>query len=105
MSWFFAWFAQVTLMKVVGLAGQAIFGTRFLVQWLASERAGKSVIPLLFWYISVVGGILTLIYAVYIQEPVFIIAQVGGLIVYLRNLYFIYQDRKTVPGLMDPDRP
>ena len=103
MTWFFAWFASMNVFKVVGLAGQAIFGSRFFVQWIASERARRSVIPLAFWYLSFTGGLLTLIYAVYIQEPVFIIAQIGGLVVYGRNLFFIYRDRRPHP-LMGPDR-
>lgn len=94
MSWFVAWFASMDLIKAIGLAGQAIFGSRFFVQWLASERAGRSVIPVVFWYISILGGVLTLIYAVYRHDPVFILAQVGGLAVYGRNLAFVYRDRR-----------
>jgi len=103
MSWFIDWFLNMNVLKVVGLAGQAIFGARFLVQWLASERAQRSVIPVAFWYISLIGGVLTLIYAVYIQEPVFILSQIGGVVIYMRNLMFIYRDRRAHP-LMGPDR-
>jgi len=104
MTWFIAWFSSITLMKVVGLVGQMIFGSRFLVQWLASERLKRSVIPVAFWYISVVGCLLTLVYAIHIKEPVFILAQVGGLLIYSRNLYFVYRSRREHP-LMGPDRP
>jgi lipid-A-disaccharide synthase-like uncharacterized protein len=104
MSWFIGWFATMNLMKTVGLAGQLIFGSRFFVQWLASERQNRSVIPLAFWHLSFLGGLLTLVYAVYIQEPVFIIAQAGGLIIYGRNLFFVYRDRKRSHPLMGPDR-
>jgi lipid-A-disaccharide synthase-like uncharacterized protein len=104
MTWFIAWFSSITLMKVVGLVGQMIFGSRFLVQWLASERLKRSVIPVAFWYISVVGCLLTLVYAIHIKEPVFVLAQVGGLLIYSRNLYFVYRSRREHP-LMGPDRP
>src|SRR6476659_1283943 len=104
MSWFIAWFASMNLMKTIGLMGQLIFGSRFFVQWLASERAKKSVIPLAFWYLSFVGGLLTFVYAIYIQEPVFILSQLGGMVIYGRNLTFIYRDRRRSHGLMDPDR-
>jgi lipid-A-disaccharide synthase-like uncharacterized protein len=103
MSWFLGWFATMNLMKYVGLAGQVIFGSRFFVQWFASERLKRSVIPLAFWHLSLLGGLLTLVYAVYIEEPVFIIAQIGGVLVYSRNLYFIYRDKRSHP-LLGPDR-
>jgi lipid-A-disaccharide synthase-like uncharacterized protein len=103
MHWFLEWFATMTFMKTVGIGGQAIFGSRFFVQWWASERAKRSVIPLAFWHLSFVGGLLTLIYAVHIREPVFILAQLGGLVIYGRNLMFVYRDRRR-HGLMDPDR-
>ncbi len=104
MSWFIAWFASMNLMKTVGLMGQVIFGSRFFVQWLASERAKKSVIPVAFWYISFFGGLLTMIYAIYIQEPIFILSQVGGMVIYGRNLMLIYRDRSRSHDLLAPDR-
>lgn len=103
MSWFLGWFATMNVMKAIGLSGQVIFGSRFFVQWFASERLKRSVIPLAFWHLSLLGGALTLAYAVYIQEPVFIIAQLGGLLIYSRNLYFIYRDKRAHP-LLGPDR-
>lgn len=78
----------------VGLLGQSMFFARFLVQWLASERQGKSVIPVVFWYFSITGALVTLAYAVYRLDPVFIIGQLMGLMVYSRNLYFIYRQRR-----------
>jgi len=104
MTWFIAWFSSITLMKVIGLVGQVIFGSRFLVQWLASERLGRSVIPVAFWYLSLVGCVLTFGYAIYIKEPVFILAQLGGMMIYSRNLYFVYRDRKRAHPMMGPDR-
>jgi len=62
---------------------------RFVVQWIASERARASVIPVAFWFFSVGGGVLLLIYALYRRDPVFIAGQGFGLLVYIRNLYFI----------------
>ena len=75
----------------VGLLGQAFFSGRFLVQWIASERAKKSVVPRPFWFFSVGGGLTLLAYAIYRQDPVFIIGQGAGLFVYARNLNFIYR--------------
>jgi len=104
MTWFITWFATLNLMKMIGLAGQLIFGSRFFVQWWASEKLKRSVIPLAFWYLSFVGGVLTFVYAIYIEEPVFIISQLGGLVIYSRNLYFIYRDRGRPHPLMAPDQ-
>jgi lipid-A-disaccharide synthase-like uncharacterized protein len=75
-----------------GLLGQAIFGSRFLVQWIASERRKVSHIPVVFWYLSMIGGLITLAYAIHKHDPVFIISQAGGLIVYGRNLMLINRD-------------
>lgn len=73
----------------IGLVGQCLFFMRFFVQWLASERQRKSIIPTAFWYFSLAGGLTLLAYAVYRQDPVFIIGQSAGLFIYLRNIYFI----------------
>lgn len=85
-----------TLWVIVGFIGQALFTGRFLVQWLASERAGRSVMPDLFWYFSIMGGTTLLVYALWRQDPVFILGQATGLFVYARNLYFIRKG-KTSP--------
>ena len=74
---------------VLGFVAQAFFTMRFLVQWIASERARASVIPVAFWFFSIGGGALLLVYALYRRDPVFIAGQALGLIVYVRNLYFI----------------
>ena len=74
---------------VLGFVAQGMFTARFLVQWIATERARASVIPISFWFFSVAGGFLLLVYALYRRDPVFIAGQAFGLIVYLRNLYFI----------------
>jgi lipid-A-disaccharide synthase-like uncharacterized protein len=74
---------------VLGFVAQGFFTMRFLVQWIASERARRSVIPVAFWFFSMGGGTLLLVYALYRRDPVFIAGQALGLVVYLRNLYFI----------------
>ena len=79
---------------LLGFVAQAFFTMRFLVQWLASEKAGKSVIPLAFWWFSIGGGLLLLFYAVYRRDPVFILGQGFGVFVYLRNLQFVLRARK-----------
>jgi lipid-A-disaccharide synthase-like uncharacterized protein len=80
-----------TLWLVVGFTGQALFGARFFVQWIASERAKRSVVPLAFWYFSLVGSLTLLSYAIYKRDPVFILGQATGIFIYMRNLYFIRQ--------------
>ncbi len=79
----------------VGFSAQALFSARFLVQWIASERAGKSVVPVLFWYLSIVGSSMLLIYSIHRQDPVFILGQSVGLFIYCRNLYLIWRENKT----------
>jgi lipid-A-disaccharide synthase-like uncharacterized protein len=83
---------------VLGFVAQAFFTMRFVVQWIASERAGKSVIPLAFWFFSIGGGLLLFGYALYIKDPVFILGQGFGVFVYLRNLYFIKRERQAGPA-------
>ena len=78
---------------LLGYAGQALFTMRFVVQWIATERARKSVIPVAFWFFSIGGGLLLFGYALYISDPVFILGQGFGVFVYLRNLYFVYRER------------
>ena len=73
----------------IGLLGQALFSTRFLIQWIASERRKESVVPTPFWYFSIGGGLTLFAYAVYRQDPVFILGQGAGVFIYARNLYFI----------------
>lgn len=79
---------------IVGFAGQLLFGARFLVQWIVSEKKGESHIPLIFWYFSLSGGAVLLTYAIHIKDPVFILGQSMGLIIYSRNLILIYRKKK-----------
>lgn len=81
----------------LGLAGQAAFSARFLVQWVASERHRKSVVPEVFWWLSVAGGGLLLAYAIHRRDPVFILGQAAGLAVYVRNLALIRRRRPSAP--------
>jgi lipid-A-disaccharide synthase-like uncharacterized protein len=78
----------------LGFVAQALFTARFLVQWIASERAGKSVMPIAFWFFSIGGGLLLLVYALYRRDPVFILGQAFGVFVYARNLHFELRDRR-----------
>jgi len=79
---------------IFGFAAQAMFTARFLVQWIASERAKDSVMPLAFWYFSLAGGVMLLAYALYRADPVFILGQALGVVIYGRNLWLIYAKRK-----------
>ena len=83
---------------LIGLAGQLLFSARFVVQWLASERAGRSVMPVAFWYFSLAGGLVLLAYALYRADPVFILGQGAGTFIYLRNLMLIYRERAVSGG-------
>jgi lipid-A-disaccharide synthase-like uncharacterized protein len=74
---------------VVGVTGQLMFTARFLVQWLASERAGRSVVPVLFWWFSIAGSLIVLAYGIHKLEPVIIIGQLPGTVIYSRNLWLI----------------
>jgi len=79
-----------------GLLGQAFFFSRFLVQWLASEKARRSVFPMAFWYLSLSGGFLLLLYAVYRKDPVFILGQSTGTFIYLRNIWLRWRSEDTL---------
>lgn len=79
----------------LGIIAQGLFTMRFVVQWLASEKAGKSVVPMAFWWFSISGGVLLLVYALYRRDPVFIAGQGLGVFIYLRNLQFVLRERKA----------
>ncbi len=82
-------------MAIVGVVGQTLFSARFIIQWIASERKGESMIPETFWYCSIVGGALTAVYAAWRRDPVFLVAQCSGLIVYARNIVLIRRKRRV----------
>jgi lipid-A-disaccharide synthase-like uncharacterized protein len=81
---------------LLGFSAQGLFAARFIVQWIASERAGRSVVPIGFWYLSLGGGLLLFTYALWRKDPVFILGQSCGLFVYSRNLYLIHKERKNI---------
>jgi lipid-A-disaccharide synthase-like uncharacterized protein len=79
---------------ILGIVAQLMFTGRFLVQWIASEKEGRSVIPIAFWFFSIAGGLMLLAYAIYRRDPVFILGQAFGVFVYVRNLYLIMQEHE-----------
>ena len=83
---------------IIGFVGQALFSARFIVQWLASERLKRSIIPTAFWYFSLAGGLTLFAYAIHKKDPVFIAGQGLGVFVYLRNIYLIRSGRHKVEG-------
>lgn len=78
---------------ILGFSAQVLFFTRFLVQWIASERAGRSVVPLAFWYLSISGSLLLLFYAIHRMDPVFIAGQSMGTLIYTRNIVLIRREK------------
>ena len=80
----------------VGLGGQLLFSCRWLIQWITSERARKSVIPLAFWYFSISGSLILLAYALYRMDPVFILGHVASSIIYIRNLVLLMREQQAV---------
>lgn len=79
---------------VLGFLAQAMFSARFLVQWIASERARRSIIPVAFWWFSIAGGLLLFIYSLHRKDPVFIAGQGGGLLIYVRNVMFVLREQR-----------
>ena len=77
----------------IGLGGQVLFFLRFFVQWIVSEKRKESTIPISFWYFSISGGLVLLSYAIYRKDPVFILGQSMGVLIYARNLYLIYRKK------------
>jgi lipid-A-disaccharide synthase-like uncharacterized protein len=83
------------LWLLVGFGGQALFMGRFVIQWFVSEREHRSVIPVSFWYFSILGALVLLVYAVHRRDPVFIAGQLLGVLIYLRNLHLIRTERRA----------
>jgi lipid-A-disaccharide synthase-like uncharacterized protein len=94
-----AWFQDQSTTDLIwiglGFFAQFLFMMRFVVQWIASERAKRSVMPEVFWYFSIGGGVLLLAYSIYRVDPVYMFGQGLGLIIYLRNLYFVWNNKKN----------
>ena len=85
-----------TVWLIIGFGGQGLFFARWIVQWFRSERERESTIPISFWYLSLIGGLITLAYAIYRKDPVFITGQAVGTLVYLRNLMLIHRTKTSV---------
>ena len=97
--WFAFWGRPDAVWILIGFFGQLLFMMRFLVQWIATERAKKSVFPDLFWVFSIGGGAVLLAYALYRMDPVFIFGQGLGLIIYFRNVHFVLKERREKAAL------
>ena len=78
---------------IIGFLGQGLFASRFIIQWIYSEKRGESTIPILFWYLSIFGGIGLLTYAIFRKDPVIITGQLFGIIIYVRNLVLVYRKK------------
>jgi len=89
----------------LGFVGQVVFGTRFLIQWIATERQKRSVVPVAFWYLSLVGTVILLTYSIHQRDPVFIVGFSVNMIIYVRNLYFIYRNRPAEAAATHESRP
>ncbi len=92
-----AFVAKFDFWLVFGVVAQLLFAARFIVQWISSEKAGKSVIPFAFWFFSMGGGLMTLVYGIVKREPVIILGQGLATIIYVRNIMLIMKERKRTP--------
>lgn len=101
LSFLTSWWAEIPTTELVwitiGFLAQFMFSMRFIVQWVATEKARASIIPETFWYFSFAGGSMLLAYAIYRMDPVFIFGQAAGLVIYARNIYFIWLGKRA-PG-------
>ncbi len=102
------WWASISTTELIwlgiGFTAQAMFSMRFIIQWIASERARQSIVPETFWYFSFAGGLMLFVYAVYRMDPVFMLGQGTGLLIYARNIYFItLAKRQDQPAALKPD--
>ena len=89
-----------TVWAGIGFVGQAVFGIRFLIQWLRSEQEGRSVIPIAFWYCSLIGGAISLTYVIHIGAWPLILGQGAPLVIYARNLYLVYRERRRTGDML-----
>jgi len=86
----------------IGLTGNALFFSRFVVQWVASERAGRSYVPVVFWWLSIAGSLVLLLYAIHRRDPVFVLAYLPNCVVYVRNLMLIRAERRRIASVPAP---
>ena len=96
------WWASTSTTEIIwlgiGFSAQLMFSMRFIVQWIASERARQSIVPEIFWYFSFAGGAMLFAYALYRVDPVFILGQGMGLLIYARNIHFIWRQKRAGNG-------
>jgi lipid-A-disaccharide synthase-like uncharacterized protein len=104
-QWWASTSATEKLWLTVGFTAQLMFSMRFIVQWIASERARASIVPAAFWYFSLFGGLLLFFYAVYRLDPVFMLGQATGFAIYARNIYFIRDNKKYCVDFHAPETP
>ena len=90
--------AQMNLWVAFGFVGQAVFFSRFMVQWIASERAGKSIIPIHFWILSIVGSLILFVFAIHEKELVWILGYSVNSVVYIRNMMLLHKEKKAKQG-------
>ena len=96
MSSFFNPLSNIELVfLIIGFLGQGIFASRFVIQWIHSEKKGESSIPIIFWYLSIFGGLGLLTYAIFRKDPVIITGQLFGILIYTRNLILIYKKQNN----------
>ncbi len=97
-----AWWSALSPVEVawlfIGLAGQAMFSARWLIQWFVTEKTRRSTVPETFWYLSLVGGLLVFAYGIHKMDPVILLGQFG-VIIYTRNLIFIRREKQTAPAV------
>jgi len=87
---------ELDMWVFIGFLGQLIFFGRFVVQWWVSEKKGKSIVPISFWYISIIGGIVIIVYAIRQRDPVFIFGQTAALLIYFRNLFLVLKEKRMM---------
>lgn len=90
--------ASLNFFMILGFVGQCLFSIRFILQWIASEKAGKSIIPFSFWIFSLGGSSLLLVYAIYRKDPVFILGQAPNVLIYSRNIYLLKKEKVNLEG-------
>ncbi|MCF6156483.1 MAG: lipid A biosynthesis protein [Candidatus Brocadia sp.] len=87
---------HINFWVVFGLIGQLLFGSRFFIQWIVSEKRGESIIPEVFWYLSMAGSVILFTYAIFRRDPVFIMGQSAGIFIYARNIMLIYKKKRLL---------
>ena len=95
-NYFYSLSTTEIIFLLIGFIGQGLFASRFIFQWIYSEKKGESYIPIIFWYLSIFGGLGLLTYAIFRKDPVIIIGQLFGIFIYCRNLYLIYRKKSNI---------